>query len=400
MARFSSNDPPKAYTSPLVGHLLIRNPLANRLITLFDQALHILRPFLVKKSPPPAAPQCILLANIAQLGDVVMTTALLPAIKKRYPSIKIGLLVASWAFPLIENHPLVDHIHILDHWKINRSKTSLKTKWRRYRQMKKQCLAELKAIKYDMAFDLCYYFPSAAPLLWKAQIPYTTGYSSAGLSSLHTHPQIWRPYNLSAAHYFAALFTPCLPIDNSDLHPTLPIHIPKEVLLKKLKLTEGQFIIIHMGSGSTIKEWALNNWTELVDKLRQETIVMTGHGEKEQAQIAQVKMHHPHVIDLANQLALQEFVTLIASTKRLFSVDTVAGHIAGAFGTPANLLFTGIHPIAQWAPFNSHQTIHLHQTPCYPCYRTDGCNTMECIQKITPDDVYTACKVQEKSRSR
>ncbi len=52
----------------------------------------------------------ILIVNLDALGDVLMTTALLPAIKKRYPASTIRWVTSPLAVPLLENNPLVDEI--------------------------------------------------------------------------------------------------------------------------------------------------------------------------------------------------------------------------------------------------------------------------------------------------
>jgi ADP-heptose:LPS heptosyltransferase len=52
----------------------------------------------------------ILIINLDALGDVLMTTALLPAIKNRYPNSTIRWITHQSAVPLLENNPHVDEI--------------------------------------------------------------------------------------------------------------------------------------------------------------------------------------------------------------------------------------------------------------------------------------------------
>ncbi|MCD4653476.1 glycosyltransferase family 9 protein [bacterium] len=52
----------------------------------------------------------ILIVNLDALGDVLMTTALLPAIKEKYPVSTIRWITLPLAIPLLENNPLIDEI--------------------------------------------------------------------------------------------------------------------------------------------------------------------------------------------------------------------------------------------------------------------------------------------------
>ncbi len=52
----------------------------------------------------------ILIVNLDALGDVLMTTALLPAIKEKHPESTIRWITYPMAVPLLQNNPLIDEI--------------------------------------------------------------------------------------------------------------------------------------------------------------------------------------------------------------------------------------------------------------------------------------------------
>ena len=56
----------------------------------------------------------ILLINLDAMGDVLMTTAQLPAIKRKFPDSTIYWITLKNATPLLFNNSLVDHIFTLD----------------------------------------------------------------------------------------------------------------------------------------------------------------------------------------------------------------------------------------------------------------------------------------------
>jgi heptosyltransferase-2 len=56
----------------------------------------------------------ILIINLDAMGDVLMTTAQLPAIKRKYPESTIYWLTLKNAAPVLFNNSLIDHINIFD----------------------------------------------------------------------------------------------------------------------------------------------------------------------------------------------------------------------------------------------------------------------------------------------
>ena len=56
----------------------------------------------------------ILIINLDAMGDVLMTTAQLPALKRRFPESTIYWITLINAAPLLLNNPFVDHIYTFD----------------------------------------------------------------------------------------------------------------------------------------------------------------------------------------------------------------------------------------------------------------------------------------------
>lgn len=69
-------------------------------------------PYKICEDCPDYSPQGfrILIINLDALGDVIMTTALLPAIKEKYPVSAIYWITLPLAVPLLQNNPLIDEI--------------------------------------------------------------------------------------------------------------------------------------------------------------------------------------------------------------------------------------------------------------------------------------------------
>jgi len=372
----------KGYQSPFIGKYLLRNKLAVCIFYCIDTLLAILF-FWIKRHQNIKRPKKILISNISQIGDVAMTSALLPVIKAALPDVQIGMLVGSWASPLIQNHPLVDEVYVFNHWKL--SKATRKG----YFSRRKLLINQLKKASYDVVIECCYYFPSASYITFKAGIPVRIGYTSSGFGSLLTHPVQYTNRLQSASEHFAALLALVIPIDHALLRPVLP-H------MKSPSLSASKYIVVHMGSGNSIKEWPENEWKKVCEQLEREgnTIVFTGRGEKEAAVVAFVKQNLSQAIDLTNKISLEECIEVIRNAQLLVGVDTGVGHIAAATETPSVLLYCGINPLEHWSPKSPLAKVIMNTQPCYPCYMMNGCATMDCIRSVTVQQVLEAIQSQ------
>ena len=56
----------------------------------------------------------ILIINLDAMGDVLMTTAQLPALKRKFPDSTIFWITLKNAAPLLQNNPLIDHIYLYE----------------------------------------------------------------------------------------------------------------------------------------------------------------------------------------------------------------------------------------------------------------------------------------------
>lgn len=358
--------------SPLKNGLYVRNPLSNFFLRFFNWVL-----FWKKHANPiPENPQKILLCNIANFGDVVVSTTVLPVIKKKYPSCEIGFLTSSASAVVLKNHPLVSHIHTFDHWYLspNKCKAAL-----RHFKRKRWVVQQLKEQEYELAIDLYSYFPNAIPLLEKAKIPVRIGYSTGGFSHLLTHSIPWEYQN----HYVGYA--------HLQLLKTLEIDVSKESPLPHYHFynkNKSASIVIHMGCSNPMKEWNKDCWIALIKKLyKHYPILLTGKG-KHEMELCHLVAKETSVKNLSDQLSWEEFVKVIQEAKLLISVDSVALHIAAASLTPTIGLFAGIAPPMMWTPPFSKFTRIMNKVPCSPCLKKRGCSTLSCIRGIKVEEVF------------
>ncbi len=354
---------------------LVKNPLLLAFLFFCD----FLCTFAPKKRTS-VTPRRILLSNLAHLGDVVLSTAVFQAIKEKYPESQIGFLGASASEIILQDHPLIDFVHIIDHWKLNRSSEPFLKKVLKYILQRRKAAREIRKQKYDVAIDLYPYFPNTSLLFWQAKIPVRIGYESGGLGKLFTHPHTWKEQHVILAHLDLL----------KDVDIASPLELPSPNLLKYHPirrlgspfLDEG-YVVIHMGSALKAKEWPLEKWAEVVSILSEKKvpIVFTGRGKREKDRIHKILAKAPYGVDLSDLLNWKEFCGIIAGAKVLVGVDSVAGHIASAYKVPTIVIYTGINSIEMWKPVGLKDAF-TSRVPCSPCHRKHGCLHMTCIRSV------------------
>jgi ADP-heptose:LPS heptosyltransferase len=407
--------------SPLCGKYLVRNRVLNRLLRLTDRLLERCRwlswgwhargysegrgatprEYPQACHPAIAKPRRILIANGAHLGDVFLSLSVLPALRSAFPDARIGFLCGTWARCLFDQQHLVEWLHHVDHWKLNRSARPLHQKLVRYHRTRRQALREIRRSRYDIAIDLYYYFPNSIPLLWQAGIPCRIGYTSGGFGPLLTHALDWKPADRHVTGYQADLLR-VLGVSDNNLQKThvplpsadsqLPCAVEED--LRKIGVRLHGIVVFHMGTAAAMKEWPLPHWRQLAHRLAAEgySLIFTGTGGREWRNSEEVRAGLPKTVNFCGRLTWNELAAVFHRVRLLVGVDSVAGHLAAAAGTPCVVISSGITSPAHWRPRSPACRVLSQPVPCSPCYRSQGCEGMECVRLVSVQRVHDSIR--------
>lgn len=108
------------------------------------------------------------------------------------------------------------------------------------------------------------------------------------------------------------------------------------------------FVALHPGSGSTKKNWPLENWIELGKRIAGNIVVVAGEAD-DLSQLREAWSDRP-IIFLENQ-PLPIVAAVLSRASHFIGHDSGISHIAAAVGTKCTLLFGPTDP-AIWAPQN------------------------------------------------
>lgn len=308
-------------------------------------------------------PKKILLSNIAHLGDVLISTSVIPILKQNYPNVKIGFVCSKTSKQIIENNPNIDKIYTLDHWYLNRSRKTFFKKLIHYYKTRKIAINQIKKDNYDLAIDLYYYFPNTIYLLHNAKIPIKIGYSSGGFKNFLNKSLPWIEQNKHVSFYLFDLLK-ILSINLGSM-PIVKFELP---LLKKedqsqpkyqeiIKNLPDEYFLFHIGAGSDKKMWPSSKWRELAQKVTKEKkmkILFTGRGENESNIINQIIEDQTGIkdqislINLSDKLDLSSLIEIIKKAKVVVCVDSLVLHLATALNIPTIVLCSNTNNPHHW----------------------------------------------------
>lgn len=141
------------------------------------------------------------------------------------------------------------------------------------------------------------------------------------------------------------------------------------------------------------KQWGIENYSELIQKLSKKGIEITLVGSKLELEDArQIVTQVPSVINLVNQTSLSELKNILNSVDLYIGNDSGPTHIAAGVATDTLTIF-GPTDIKHCPAFEKYNGNHFYIKPdsnilCHPCYKGICPTKHECMKNISVDTVF------------
>lgn len=317
---------------------------------------HFLSRLLPARRAPPLSPQRIVFIQPCCIGDVVMATAALKAVRRAYPTAHMSWAVGSWSRPAIEGHDFIDTI--LDTGNSALPVYSVQDFWRFVRQ--------LRAGNYDLAVSLVR-SPLMSLAVLLSGIPTRVGIDSEGRGFGYNRRVPIEPNTprLEAQIYLDVVAG--VGIDTIDCDVNVPV-TPVQLAEMRQKLSNSgvseNFIVINPAGGNNpgmvmdVKRWLPENFALLADRLAQtlKADVVIAAGPKDGEIIHQVtgRMKTPATI-MIGALTFPEIAALAKLARVYIGNDTGLTHLAAAAGAKTVMILGPSDP-ARYAPFAPNAT--------------------------------------------
>lgn len=341
--------------------------------------------------------QRILCIRLDSLGDMVMTTPALNALKAANPQRHLTLMTSTAGAAIAPHLPMIDEVMIYE------------APWLKATAPRQNSQPEFEMVEVlrDRAFDAAIIFtvysqnplPSAF-MCYMADIPLRLAHCRENPYQLLTHvirdpePEQFTRHEVQRQLDLVASIG-AYPL-NDDTRLTIATSSLAEcrmaLRLRELGLTcDRPWIVIHPGATAPSRRYAPESFAKVGRSLHTQgiTAVFTGSAE-EQALVESIRqqMEVPS-ISLAGQLDIPDLIALLQSAPLLLCNNTGPVHLAAALGTPVVDLYALTN--LQHTPWQVPHRLLYHDVPCRICYRSicpEGHH--HCLELVTPDQVVTA----------
>jgi heptosyltransferase-3 len=329
----------------------------------------------------------VLVVRLRSIGDTVLATPALHALRRFLPEARIDILLEDWVAPVLEGFGDVDNI-------ITIRRGSMSSRF--------AVVRELRAARYDVAFNL--HGGTTATFLTRASgARHRVGFESYRYKFLYTDAappasSIWRQEKThSVEQQLALLGWTGVPV--SDRPPTRLAATPQASASVARRLRDARvgddqsFALIHPAAAFESKTWDVRNFARVVEDLAARGLASIAIAAPHEAGILQAlgaEARAP-VVSFAD-LALQEITALAARARLFVGNDSGVAHMAAAVGVPSVVVF-GSSNVAHWRPWtDAPAEVVREEMACAPCpgYTCAEFDTPECIRRVRAESVIEA----------
>jgi len=337
----------------------------------------------------------ILIIMVAGIGDVVMASKSIRAMRNAFPDAHLHLLTSSEAAPLASNYPYLDHVWSFPIREFRKEKSLALEMFK--------TIMRLREIRFDMAVNLYRVVSRPGALrmgllfaLLKANTK--VGHDSRGFGMfLHKKAPAEIFQN---RHFVDAMMDIALLAEGVPDHDGIEVFWDQGVEKKwdppfqDDKSNRHPRIGINPGSDRPEKRWDPHHYASVADRLAEKSgaaiCILGGPGEESIASTIQGAMKHP-AMSLAGKLSLDELAYVLSRLDLLITNDSGPMHMAAAVKTPVVAIFGPEDPVYT-RPYTSPDKYRIVQgrVPCRPCTRKK-CERPLCMELVEPEEVLKAC---------
>lgn len=354
----------------------------------------------------------VLVIRLRSIGDTVLATPSLIALKRFLPHAKVDILLEDWVAPLLDGFDAVEGVITVGKGALAKLRTA----------------RDIRRRKYDVVINL-HGGTTATFFTFLSGARHRIGYSYYQYPFLYNHllsssSDFWKAEQThSAEQQLALLGFVGVPVEDRPRSRLVVTNSAVESLEKKFhektqgskggfdsqpvsEITEqvrttcvsgwlgiGDFALFHPAAAFATKQWAAENFARVAEYLYDhglKTVAVAARNER--AVLEKMAARSGVPVLTFDDLTLPE-ITALASKARLFvGNDSGIAHIAAAVNTPAVVIF-GSSNIHHWRPWtDAPSEIVYEKLPCQPCpgYECKEFGDPKCILSVQPESVFAA----------
>jgi len=343
----------------------------------------------------------ILLVKLDHIGDFMTSLPAIGLVRAKFPKANITLLVGTWNQTLANRIKEVDTVITFDFFNRISEEYINKDYLKQVGRLQKL----LKSSKFDLAIDLRRH-PETRWTLFLSEAKYKVGYITGNYSydSLLDIGLQHPPNKGLLPHISSQIFNLVKSI-NPDVmsfiqSPELSFVDGEVEHFKSIRtdiLSNKKIICIAPGVGSLIRQWRPKYYYQLINLITEcsdaHVVLLGSPPEYNMVSLDVYKnvKDKKRVTNLAGKLSITNAALMIKHSNLFIGNNSGMGHIAGYLNIPTLIMFSGQVEPTEWHPLGDKTYIVTAEVDCAPCYlgqRKDCTNDLQCLNLITPGDVY------------
>lgn len=369
------------------------------------------------RATPGAEPRRILVVRLDNLGDVVLVSPALRALRARYPDAHLALLASATGARMAPLLPWVDEVFVLDALWQQLSPDG--ADW--YGDI--TAISRLRQARFDAAFIFTSWAQSPLPAAYfchLAGIPVRVGESKEfGGATLTTAAEPGPDEEHQALRNLRLLAAAGIPAQGDHLELELPL--PAAYSAQRLLRDAGgdplrPYAVVAPGASAGSRRWPAEQFGAVVAGLRRlglAPVIVGGSNDHELAATVLATSRERSAdplaappapgssipaagedlpaptVDLAGRTSVPEMAALVAGAALVVTNNSGPMHLAEAFGRPMVVAFAGTELESQWEPRHAPARLLRRPTSCSPCYGFDCPYDLACLD-VTPAQVLAA----------
>ncbi len=321
----------------------------------------------------------ILIIQLRRIGDVLLTTPIIEALREYFPSSQIDFLVEKPAYDVLTGNPYLNNIILSD--------KELKEQIKLINLIRKQ--------KYNLVFDFLGN-PRSAWITFFSRAKYRVGFNFPGRKLAYN---IYVQKNDKIKYAVDFKLEALKSIGINSARKKMFLYIPESAtsfadnFLHNYRDKNRTLIGMAPASRRKARIWPKQYFAEIADRLiekyNSQVILLWGLGEKQIIEEIVCLMRNKPLI--VPPMDLKQLAAFIEKCDMLITNDNGPMHISVAVGTPTVTIY-GPTNSDNWNPPNEqfHRAVKS-DIECVACNRQE-CETMECMKKVTPEMVEEVLK--------
>jgi len=337
----------------------------------------------------------ILIVRTDRIGDVILTTPAIAALRQAYPNARITIMVTPATREIVDGNPNLDEVIVYDQKGAHKG-------FRGYWKF----IAELHRRKFDLT--IIYHTKKRFNLIcFLVGIPNRIGFQNNKFGFLLTHQiKDTRPLGDKHEYEYCLEVLKHLGVDARAHELFFSLHQDSEIwaenLLRQSDLRgrdSQKLIAVHPGASCISKRWLPERFAELSEKLfwhYDAQIILVGGPETKSISVAIKSKIKTPILDVTGQTTVSQLASLLKRCHLLISNDSGPVHVAVAVGTPVISIFgrnqAGLSP-TRWRPLGAKDIVLHKEVGCEVCLAHNCQIEFKCLWAITVDDVLQAVDV-------